>query len=54
MIQAQQYHAASQPKSSQNYPMNGITVIKENNIVMNGNQIPTNQNQGMMGRRLAD
>jgi hypothetical protein len=32
--------------------MNGITVIKENNIVMNGNMAVGMQ--PMMGRRLAD
>ena len=51
VIQAQQYHAAAngpmQSSSKQNHNMQGITVIKENNIVMNG---PTN----MMGRRIAD
>jgi hypothetical protein len=31
--------------------MNGITVIKENNIVMNSSG---QQNPGMMNRRLAD
>jgi hypothetical protein len=39
-------------KYSNNNQISGITVIKENNIVMNGNV--AQGMQPMMGRRLAD
>lgn len=56
IIQAQQYHGGPQQMQNQKYSNNnqisGITVIKENNIVMNGNI--AQGMQPMMGRRLAD
>ena len=60
VINTQQYYAASnnnqQTKSTtQQYPNpNGITVIKENNIIMSGPNMAGPQQTNMMGRRLAD
>mmetsp|Transcript_7989 Transcript_7989/g.13401 ORF Transcript_7989/g.13401 Transcript_7989/m.13401 type:complete len:396 (+) Transcript_7989:3-1190(+) len=70
IIQAQHYHGNPNSQASKNGQygngMNGITVIKENNIVMNGNiahgMMGSGHLQGgthtqptnMMGRRLAD
>lgn len=58
VINAQQYYAASsgQTKSTtQQYPNpNGITVIKENNIIMSGPNMAGPQQTNMMTRRLAE